>query len=422
MPRHARYDVRLRPAELLGRARAFVGRPGRVVRPLLPRVDPRLRHGRRRRPRASVATLLTAKFAEDPAHRPAADQRQRARRCRSCTTAGGSGTATSSPRPRCRALRTSSRTSTRVIQNNPDIDDSEPAELPRGAQQRRRRHADRRLRLVPELLAAGVRRRARPGRQAVGGHRRRRARGVLAVAALPPAARGAADGRRRAADDGEGLVASARSSGGSAIPERSRLGTPCRSGIPRRADWVAFPHPLLTPPDPVPRLNDWLPAVLESMPPGDRAGRTSAPVMASVRPYQLLRELYDDAREPAHERDPGRCPARISCSDWLHRRRHAARRRVARARAAAVHRRPTSGPAAVDQWLAQIGDLVRRQYLRRQARRWRPASVDDPPQAGVGGTDDPRRRAGRRHRDRGAARAAWRGWRAERRPTSDGPV
>ena len=28
MPRNARYEVRLRPAELLGRARAFVARPG----------------------------------------------------------------------------------------------------------------------------------------------------------------------------------------------------------------------------------------------------------------------------------------------------------------------------------------------------------------------------------------------------------
>lgn len=55
--------------------------------------------------------------------------------------------------------------------------------------------------------------------------------------------------------------------------------------------WLDFPHPLLTPPD---RLgtNDWLPAVLESVLLA-MAHAHDAPVMHSLRPYKALRGIYD---------------------------------------------------------------------------------------------------------------------------------
>lgn len=59
------------------------------------------------------------------------------------------------------------------------------------------------------------------------------------------------------------------------------------------ARWVAFPDPLLTPPDRFRSPYDWLPAVLESSLLA-MARVQQAPVMSSMRPYQLLRGLYDD--------------------------------------------------------------------------------------------------------------------------------
>lgn len=56
--------------------------------------------------------------------------------------------------------------------------------------------------------------------------------------------------------------------------------------------WVGFPNPLLTPPSAFQATYDWLPAVLESI----LLAQTrihEAPVMGSLRPYILLRELYD---------------------------------------------------------------------------------------------------------------------------------
>ena len=57
---------------------------------------------------------------------------------------------------------------------------------------------------------------------------------------------------------------------------------------------MPFPHPLLTPPTRFLDINDWLPAVLESILLAV-ARSHERPVMASMRPYQLLRELYDNA-------------------------------------------------------------------------------------------------------------------------------
>ncbi len=61
---------------------------------------------------------------------------------------------------------------------------------------------------------------------------------------------------------------------------------------PEQQRWIDFPHPLLTPPDRFEALFDWLPAVLESHLLAI-ARVQQAPIMSSLRPYLALRELYD---------------------------------------------------------------------------------------------------------------------------------
>jgi hypothetical protein len=56
--------------------------------------------------------------------------------------------------------------------------------------------------------------------------------------------------------------------------------------------WLSFPNPLLTPPSTFIAQYDWLPAVLESILLAI-AQSQEPPVMASLRPYQVLRELFD---------------------------------------------------------------------------------------------------------------------------------
>jgi hypothetical protein len=62
--------------------------------------------------------------------------------------------------------------------------------------------------------------------------------------------------------------------------------------------WLNFPNPLLTPPSAFHAPYDWLPAVLESILLAI-AQSHEPPVMRSLRPYNVLRELYD-----AHSQDP----------------------------------------------------------------------------------------------------------------------
>lgn len=64
--------------------------------------------------------------------------------------------------------------------------------------------------------------------------------------------------------------------------------------------WIHFPNPLLTPPRQfLAKSYDWLPAVLESILLAV-ARAHQAPVLSSLRPYRLLRELYDASpEEPA---------------------------------------------------------------------------------------------------------------------------
>jgi hypothetical protein len=62
--------------------------------------------------------------------------------------------------------------------------------------------------------------------------------------------------------------------------------------------WLNFPNPLLTPPSAFHAPYDWLPAVLESILVAI-AQSHEPPVMRSLRPYGVLRELFD-----SHSQDP----------------------------------------------------------------------------------------------------------------------
>lgn len=63
-------------------------------------------------------------------------------------------------------------------------------------------------------------------------------------------------------------------------------------------DWVDFPHPLLTPTSQMTK-NDWLPAVLESVLLA-MARSHEPPVMSSMLPYRALRAIYDSSlQDPA---------------------------------------------------------------------------------------------------------------------------
>ena len=76
-----------------------------------------------------------------------------------------------------------------------------------------------------------------------------------------------------------------------AIPEEP-YATPVEIWDPEHQHWVGFPHPLLTPPERFLKSYDWLPAVLESIL-LSMARVHQEPVMSSLRPYHLLRELFD---------------------------------------------------------------------------------------------------------------------------------
>lgn len=83
------------------------------------------------------------------------------------------------------------------------------------------------------------------------------------------------------------------------------------------AAWVAFPHPLLTPPSVFRAKSDWLPAVLESVLLAmARVGDN--PVGSSLRPYRVLRELFDSAPAPTnHHNGMSTLNGRTVLERWL---------------------------------------------------------------------------------------------------------
>jgi hypothetical protein len=83
--------------------------------------------------------------------------------------------------------------------------------------------------------------------------------------------------------------------------------------------WIAFPHPLLTPPQQFVADYDWLPAVLESVLMAIARSAEQGPdqsPFASMRPYILLRSLYDQGQVGPVGRVMQRAADR-TVLDWL---------------------------------------------------------------------------------------------------------
>ena len=127
--------------------------------------------------------------------------------------------------------------------------------------------------------------------------------------------------------------------------------------------WLGFPNPLLTPPSAFTASYDWLPAVLEGI---LLAIATShePPVMRSLRPYQVLRELYD-----SHSQDPASGIVELSAAGLL--------REFLKAGTAGPGVTSRVGPvaaaqtaeeraAAIETWLGAVRDVAA-QYLPSDA-------------------------------------------------------
>lgn len=100
------------------------------------------------------------------------------------------------------------------------------------------------------------------------------------------------------------------------IPDRRSLNNPVQVFDAEGGKWVGFPHPLLTPPERfIGSTFDWLPAVLESVLLA-MANSHQEPVLSALRPYQVLRSIYDST-----EQGPKRGIAILSAEDnfaeWL---------------------------------------------------------------------------------------------------------
>jgi hypothetical protein len=123
--------------------------------------------------------------------------------------------------------------------------------------------------------------------------------------------------------------------------------------------WLNFPNPLLTPPSAFIAAYDWLPAVLESILLAI-AQSHEPPVMRSLRPYGVLRELYD-----AHSQDPASGIVELSARDVL---RDFLATGVAapgvapRIETIAAAETPAKRATAAEEWLTSVRDVAA-QYL-----------------------------------------------------------
>lgn len=125
-------------------------------------------------------------------------------------------------------------------------------------------------------------------------------------------------------------------------------------------NWAAFPNPLLTPPGAFRATYDWLPAILESI----LLAQTQiheAPVMASLRPYILLRELFDSnplgTSTGILDKEGER-----RLTDWLRDGRTASGQ-SSRVPAIAQAATPEDRATAAKQWLATIADLAGTHFM-----------------------------------------------------------
>jgi hypothetical protein len=123
--------------------------------------------------------------------------------------------------------------------------------------------------------------------------------------------------------------------------------------------WLNFPHPLLTPPSAFIATYDWLPAVLESILLAI-AQSHEPPVMRSLRPYGVLRELYD-----AHSQDPASGIVELSAADVLSdflATGAGAPGMVPRIETIAAAHTPAERATAAVEWLSSVRDVAA-QYL-----------------------------------------------------------
>ncbi|MBS9533711.1 hypothetical protein KIH27_08945 [Mycobacterium sp. M1] len=127
--------------------------------------------------------------------------------------------------------------------------------------------------------------------------------------------------------------------------------------------WLNFPNPLLTPPSAFQAAYDWLPAVLESILLAI-AQSHEPPVMNSLRPYTVLRGLYD-----AHSQDPASGIVELSAAGLLRdflRDGTTAAGVTSRVPTVAAAQTPDERAEAAVAWLTTIRDVAA-QYLPADA-------------------------------------------------------
>lgn len=125
------------------------------------------------------------------------------------------------------------------------------------------------------------------------------------------------------------------------------------------AQWLNFPNPLLTPPSEFNATYDWLPAVLESVLLAIAASH-EPPVMRSLRPYAVLRGLYD-----SHSQDRASGIVGLSGAEVLReflQLGSAAPGGPSRIETVAAATTPDERAAAAEEWLTSIRDIAA-QYL-----------------------------------------------------------
>ncbi len=128
--------------------------------------------------------------------------------------------------------------------------------------------------------------------------------------------------------------------------------------------WLTFPNPLLTPPSEYKASYDWLPAVLESILLAI-AQSHEPPLMSSLRPYQVLRELFD-----AHSQDPASGILQLSAVHLLREfvtTGSSADGLVSRVTPVATASTPAERIVAATEWLGRVRDTAA-QYLPAGSR------------------------------------------------------
>ncbi|WP_433799561.1 tubulin-like doman-containing protein [Actinomycetospora sp. CA-084318] len=125
--------------------------------------------------------------------------------------------------------------------------------------------------------------------------------------------------------------------------------------------WEPFPHPLLTPPRNFVAAYDWLPAVLESILLAVARSHLE-PVMASLRPYQLLRMMFDESpQRPAGGIEVTETSGRDLVRRWL------IGDRVSGMQSVIEDLGESAGPeeraGAATEWLRDIRELAGEHYM-----------------------------------------------------------